>query len=138
MTSFRSALASELKKLPEGDTKKLVDRLVVSFLTFAEDNELLARYLWLSRHNEFISHKLSAPTSVGFDELGRLLTKHLKRAMLKHELPHLKAHVIWSILFGIPVSYVRDWLDGYSPQSPKSIAPLLAEACWSALNGIKP
>jgi hypothetical protein len=138
MKKFRQALVDELKNIPPENTKSLIEKLVVGFLTFAEHNVLLARYLWLNRHNEFISGKLSAPTSVGFDELGRLLTKHLRVAMDKKELPRVKAHVIWSILFGIPVSYIRDWLDGFAPENPTSIAPLLATACYSALQGVKP
>jgi AcrR family transcriptional regulator len=132
---FRTALDSSIDA--EKDLEKNIKALVTSFLSFSEDHILLSQYLWLARHNEFLTGKIGHPTTVGFDTLGRKLTKSIKDGMRKKIIPPIKADIMWSIIFGIPLSYIRDWLDGYSTRPPKEVAPILANACWEALHGAK-
>src|SRR5690606_37863272 len=115
-----------------------IQKLVCSFLTFAQTNYLLSRYLWLARHSEFLSGRILQPTVVAYDQLGRKLTRVIKNAIRLGEIPELPAHVIWTIVFGIPVSYIRDWLDGYASTDPSEIAETLAQASWAALHGATP
>ncbi len=131
ISSFRGALCDSLK----GKTRPedVVKSLVSSFLEFSEVNHQLSKYLWLCRHNEFMTGLIKHPTRVGFDKLGRILTRTIKQGIRSGEIQELNANVIWSILFGIPVGYVRDWLDGYNSQPPKAVAPILADVCWKAL-----
>lgn len=135
ISQFRAALdasISDKKNLEEN-----IKNLVSTFLEFSEDHILLSQYLWLARHNEFLTGKIGHPTTVGFDSLGRKLTKSIKDGIRKKSIPLIRADIMWSIIFGIPLSYVRDWLDGYSTRSPKEVAPILANACWEALHGAK-
>jgi len=130
---FRRALTAALR--PNDSLEQNIRSLVEAFLEFAEDHKLLSRYIWLARHHEFLSGSVSSPTTVGLDTLGRNLTKALKNGIRTKQIAPLEAEVIWSILFGIPLSFVRDWLDGYTRQTPKQVAPTIAKACWSALQG---
>lgn len=132
---FREALSEKVQ--PDGNLEANIQAIVITFLDFAEKHYLLSQYLWLARHNEFLSAKVRHPTVVGFDELGRRLTKAIKNGIRNKEIPPLKAEVFWSIVFGIPLSFMRDWLDGYTTSTPTQIAPTLANACWSALQGSK-
>ncbi|MFN8389494.1 MAG: TetR/AcrR family transcriptional regulator [Bdellovibrionota bacterium] len=132
---FREALSQVVD--PDADLEKNIRAIVIAFLGFAESNYLLSQYLWLARHNEFLSAKVRHPTVVGFDELGRRLTKAIKNGIRSGEIPALKAEVFWSIVFGIPLSFMRDWLDGYTSSSPSAVAPTLADACWAALQGTR-
>lgn len=132
---FREALSSSID--PDEDPEKTIRSIVISFLRFAEENHLLSRYLWLARHNEFLSDNVRRPTTVGFDELGRRLTKVVKQGVRSGAIPPVKAEVFWSIVFGIPLSYVRDWLDGYTTGTPSSVAETLASACWAGLQGLR-
>lgn len=131
ISAFRNALNSSVA--PGLPSEKLVKTLIVSFLQFSEVNHQLSKYLWLCRHNEFLTGIIPHPTRVGFDEFGRKLTKGIRSGIRKGELRDLSANIIWSILFGVPVGYVRDWLDGYNLASPVNVAPELAESCWRAL-----
>lgn len=132
---FREALCSEIDL--NQPLKSNVQRLVIAFLTFAEANHMLSRYLWLSRHSEYLTNKVSRPTGVGFDQLGRLLTKAIKNAIRKGDIPVIRADIFWSIVFGIPLSYVSDWLDGFTSAPPRDVAQVLASACWTGLQGTK-
>ena len=107
--------------------------LVKSFLQFSEINHQLSKYMWLCRHNEFMSGLIRHPTMVGYDHLGRKLTSAIKSGIRAGQIRPLNANILWSILFGIPLGYVRDWLDGYNPVAPSQVADELAEACWRAL-----
>jgi AcrR family transcriptional regulator len=129
--AFRSALEQSIAD--EKGVENILKTLVKSFLEFSEVNHQFSRYLWLSRHNEFMTGLIKHPTMVGFDGLGRKLTRTIRDGIKEKKLKPLRAHVIWSILFGIPVGYVRDWLDGYNKESPSQVADELAEACWRAL-----
>lgn len=131
ITSFRRALAHSLKD--EKEVEPFVKRLITSFLEFSEMNHQLSKYLWLSRHNEFMTGIIQHPTRVGLDPLGRKLTSVLKKGIREEKLRPMKANILWSILFGIPVGYVRDWLDGYNPEPPSEVKDLLADSCWRAL-----
>ena len=128
---FRHALSKGIST--PANTEQSLREMVASFLAFAEDNEQLSRYLWLARHDEFLGGQVNKPTFVGFDTLGRKLTKVIKNGIRGGEIPNLKAEVYWSILFGIPLSYVRDWLEGYSSARPSEMSSVLANSCWAAL-----
>ena len=129
--AFRQALLFSIKD--KTDVEDVLKTIVESFLTFSELNHQLSKYMWLSRHNEFMSGIIMHPTRVGFDELGRKLTKTIKNGIREKRIRPLKAEVIWSVLFGVPLSYVRDWLDSYHPESPRNIAKDLSDICWRAL-----
>ena len=130
---FREALADEFEDTL--DLKTILRNMVITFLTFAETHATLSRYLWLSRHEEFLTDKISKPTMVGFDNLGRKLTKLIKNGIRSGEIPDIKAEIFWCIVFGIPQSYIRDWLEGYAIKLPHTVAPQLANACWAGLQG---
>lgn len=131
MLAFRNALDQSLEGKTE--VEDIIKTITLSFLQFSEVNHQLSRYMWLSRHNEFMTGIVKHPTMVGFDRLGRTLTKAIKTGIRTGKLRQLHANVIWSVLFGVPLAYVRDWLDGYNPVPPSEVAEELAEACWRAL-----
>lgn len=131
---FRQALADVIEV--QSDLATNIRRIVIAFLEFSEANHLISRYLWLARHSEFLTDETGRPTLVGFDQLGRRLTKVVKNGMRSGEIPALKAEIFWSIVFGLPLSFVRDWLDGYTSQTPGAAAPAIANACWAALRGV--
>lgn len=129
--AFRNMLQDALRT-----TNNPIDTIrttVKAFLQFSEVNHQLSKYLWLCRHNEFMSGMIQHPTRIGFDPLGRALTKSIKSGIKEGMLQPLKANIIWSILFGVPAGYVRDWLDGYNDQPPSSVANELAELCVRSL-----
>lgn len=132
---FRHALSESID--PSRGPEETIHAIVTTFLDFAESHHLLSRYLWLARHNEFLSDRVRKPTVVGFDELGRRLTKVIKNGIRGKQIPYVKAEIFWSIVFGIPLSYVRDWLDGYTSDTPSQAAPVIANACWAALQGAR-
>jgi AcrR family transcriptional regulator len=134
---FRTALETQISGHETEPLEKTIRSIVIAFLTFAEDHKTLSHYLWLARHNEFLEGEIAVPTRVGFDSLGRKLTKSIKDAIRSEEIPPVKADILWSIVFGIPLSYVRDWLEGYTSSSPKKVAETLANACWAALHEAK-
>ena len=76
LTAFRKALEESLKG--QSDAEQILKTLVRSFLRFSEVNHQLSRYIWLCRHNEFMSGFVKHPTVVGFDRLGRTLTSAIK------------------------------------------------------------
>jgi TetR/AcrR family transcriptional regulator, repressor of fatR-cypB operon len=129
--AFRDAMLSCLRSARSPE--EAVREIVRSFLLFSEINIQLSKYIWLCRHNEFMSGLIRHPTMVGFDELGRQLTAHLKGGIRDGILRDLDAHLIWSILFGTPLAYVRDWLEGYNTKKPSEVITPLADACWRAL-----
>ena len=131
ISSFRSALAKDLD--PRGDIETCLKTIVRFFMQFTEDNVELSKYLWLSRHTEFMSGNIRHPTMVGFDTLGKQLTKSIKNGIRDGQVRPMKANVLWSVLFGIPLSYARDWLDGYNTELPTQVMDAFAEACWRAL-----
>ncbi len=129
--AFRRALHSAIGN--QKDPEKVLKITVKSFLQFSEVNQQLSKYIWLSRHNEFMTGVIKHPTIVGFDPLGRTLTRAIKVAIREKKIRRLKANLIWSIIFGIPLAYVRDWLDGFNDLSPSNAAEELSDACWRAL-----
>lgn len=129
--AFRRALEHRVSK--EQDPELFVKALVRSFMEFSEINHQLSRYIWLCRHNEFMSGIIRHPTVVGLDPLGRAITRVIKGGVRSGKIRKVKANVVWSILFGIPLAYVRDWLDGYNAAPPREVAPDIADACWRAL-----
>lgn len=131
ISAFRRALDDSIKS--KTDVKEIVTTLVAAFLQFSEVNYQLSKYIWLCRHNEFMTGIIKHPTMVGFDKLGRTLTRALKAGVRDKKIRPLKANIMWSVLFGIPVGYVRDWFDGYNQVPPSQVAKELADACWRAL-----
>lgn len=131
LAAFRKELERSLN--PDQDIEAILKDLVKAFLNFSEVNHQLSKYIWLCRHNEFMSGIIRQPTMVGYDQLGRTLTKAVKGGIRSGVIRPLKAGIIWSILFGIPLAYVRDWFDGYHKQSPSEVADVLADAAWRAL-----
>lgn len=128
---FREALSKDFDSSAE--LRTIVKSVVVAFLKFSEEHSLLARYIWLARHSEFLSKKILRPTVVGFDRLGRILTHAIKRGIRSGEIAPYKAEIIWSIVFGIPLSFMTDWLDNYTKQTPSEVADVIADAVWQAL-----
>jgi TetR/AcrR family transcriptional regulator, repressor of fatR-cypB operon len=131
ISAFRQALQDSMANVSAPED--VIKTIVKSFLLFSEANYQLSKYLWLCRHSEFMSGFIKHPTRVGFNKLGRTLTKAVKGGIRGGVLKPLKANVIWSVLFGIPLAYVRDWLDGYNKEPPHTVADELADICWKAL-----
>lgn len=131
ISSFRKALEKSLTGVTE--ISEVIKTVIRSFLEFAEVNHQFSKYLWLSRHNEFMTGVIKSPTMVGFDKLGRSLTRSIKKGIREGKILPLNANILWSIMFGIPVGYVRDWLDGYNPEPPSKVSAQIADACWRAL-----
>lgn len=129
--AFRQALNKSLEDIE--DPELMIKVTVRSFLQFSELNQQLSKYIWLCRHNEFMSGIIKHPTTVGFDRLGRMLTKGIKGGIRSGKIKPLRANIIWSIIYGIPLAYVRDWLDGYNTATPGEVAQELAEVCWKAI-----
>ncbi len=132
LKAFRGALVQAMAGTTT-EVSEIVRVLVVSFLQFSEVNYQLSRYIWLCRHNEFMGGLIKHPTMIGYDPLGRRLTKVIKRGIREGKIRKVKANIVWSILFGIPVGYVRDWFDGYNKLPPSNVAEELADSCWRAL-----
>ncbi|MDD2942016.1 MAG: TetR/AcrR family transcriptional regulator [bacterium] len=137
LDKFREEVSSAVDSIPSDNTELFIKKLVIAFMSFPERDPIVSRYLWLSRHNEFLSAGTQRPTSVGFDKLGRKMTKVIKKAVRSGIIPELPAELIWSSIFGMPVSYIRDWLDGFSKSRPSEVAPAIADACWAALMSTK-
>lgn len=133
IASFRAALDDCLKRAQDDDIEVIIKKLITSFLEFSEANYQLSKYLWLCRHNEFMTGLIMHPTRVGVDSFGRNLTKIIKNGIRSGKLRKLRANIIWTVLFGIPVGYVRDWLDGYNKAPPSVVSGELAELCWRSL-----
>lgn len=131
ISSFRRALQESIGNTTE--VEKLIKTLVRSFLEFSEVNYQLSKYIWLCRHTEFMGGVIKHPTMVGFDRLGRMMTRHLKNGIREGKVRNLSANILWSILFGVPLAYVRDWLDGYNTTPPSKVAEAISECCWRAL-----
>ncbi len=136
LKAFRKALEQSLQDTT--DVAEVIRKSVRSFLIFSEVNRQLSKYMWLCRHNEFMTGIIKHPTRVGFDPLGRVLTRAIKTGMREKKIRVLDAKILWSILFGIPLAYIRDWLDGYNTLPPSKVADELAEACWRALRADQP
>jgi AcrR family transcriptional regulator len=129
--AFRSVLYDALRTTT--DPIETVRVTVKSFMKFSEVNHQLSKYLWLCRHNEFMTGMIQHPTKIGLDPLGRLLTANIKKGIKTGVLSDLKANVIWTVMFGIPAGYVRDWLDGYNTEAPSKVSTELAELCVKSL-----
>ena len=132
---FREAISQKIDA--NLTNQENIKNIVISFLKFAESHHTLSSYLWLTRHSEFLNREVKNPTVVGYDQMGRKLTKVIKQGIRDGDIPPLRAEVFWSIVFGIPLSYVRDWLEGYNSQSPTKASEVIANACWAALQGAK-
>jgi TetR/AcrR family transcriptional regulator, repressor of fatR-cypB operon len=130
--AFRESIEAALSN--QKDIEKVIKQLVQSFLIFSEMNQHISKYIWLCRHNEFMSQITKHPTMIGFDSLGRTLTKTIKRGVREKKIKPLSANLIWSVVFGVPLAYVRDWFDGYNTQPPSTVAEDIANICWKALS----
>lgn len=129
--AFRQALAEAV--LEKDDIEDVVKTLVKSLMEFAEVNVQLSKYIWLCRHNEFLSGMINPPTRVGYDQLGRHLSKVFKKAIREDKITTVNANILWTLIFGSPVSYIRDWLDGYNSRPPGQVADRVADLCWLAI-----
>lgn len=129
--AFRSAMAQAIGD--ETDSVQVLRKMIKALMTFSQKNVQLSRYIWLCRHKEFMSQLSSHPTRIGFDALGRRLTRALKDSMKKGIIQDLPAQMLWSVLFGIPLAYVRDWLDGFNPTPPEEVADTVCDICIQAL-----
>jgi AcrR family transcriptional regulator len=132
LKSFRSALEYSIDDCNEIEV--MTKQIVKSLLEFSEVNVQLSKFMWLCRHDEFMTGVIKPPTIVGFDSLGRKLTKAFKQGMKSGKIKSSNAQVIWSVVFGLPLGYVRDWLAGYNKSKPSEIADELAEMSWKALS----
>ena len=132
---FRQALG-EVIDVKDG-IEANIREIVIRFLLFAEDHHTLSRYLWLQRHEEFLSGTIDRPTIIRFDSFGKKLAKTVKSGVREGKIPNIETEVFWCIVFGIPLSYVRDWLEGYTKVPPSAVADSIAKACWAALQGAK-
>lgn len=131
LRAFRHAMSAAIGE--QSDVEKVLKTVVKTFLQFSEINQHLAKYMWLCRHNEFMTGVIKQPTTVGFDPLGRKLTKAIRSGIREKKLRDVDAHILWSTIFGIPLAYVRDWLDGFNPRAPSKVAEAIADSCWRAL-----
>ncbi|MEZ4755179.1 MAG: TetR/AcrR family transcriptional regulator [Bdellovibrionota bacterium] len=131
ISAFRRALFDALSGVK--GTESILKTLVKSFLQFSEINYQLSKYIWLCRHNEFMTGIIKHPTMVGLDPLGRLLTKTIKQGIRDGVITKANANIIWSSLFGMPLAYVRDWLDGYNSVPPGKVADEIANRAWKTL-----
>ena len=131
IAEFRAVLSEAIDSKAHPETN--IHSLVTTFLRFAQTKEILSRYLWLTHHREFLSNNVRRPTVVGFDLLGRRLTTMVKDGIRNGYMRPIEAEVLWSILFGIPLSFVRDWLEGYTKKTPEEVATVLGISCWDAL-----
>jgi len=136
IAQFRQALG-EVIDVNEG-IEKNIREIVIQFLLFAEGHHTLSHYLWLHRHDEFLSGTVDRPTIIRFDSFGKKLAKTVKNGIRENKIPNIEAEVFWCIVFGIPLSYVRDWLEGFTKVPPSGVADSIAKACWAALQGAKP
>ena len=136
ISSFRRALEGSLDG--KSEVSEIIKTSVKSFMEFSEVNHQLSRYIWLCRHNEFMTGIIKHPTRIGFDALGRHLTRALKAGMRQGQIRKLPANILWSVLFGVPLAYVRDWLDGFNKEPPGTVAEEIADACWRALKTERP
>ena len=135
LLKFRAAISDVIDD--EAKLDQVVRSVIVAFLYFAEQNKLLAKYIWLARHNEFLSNRVVKPTVLGLDKLGRQLAKAILQAKKDGMIADLSAEVIWTLIFGLSASFILDWLDGNARTSPTDLAPVLAEASWAALQSAK-
>ena len=131
IAAFRRALYDSLSGVT--GTENILKTLIRSFLKFSEVNFQLSKYIWLCRHNEFMTGIIKHPTMVGLDPLGRMLTKTIKQGIRDGTIKKANANIIWSSLFGLPLAYIRDWLDGYNSEPPSKVADELADRAWKAL-----
>lgn len=131
LKAIRQTIENSVKD--QNDIEQIIKTIVKSFLAFSEMNTHLSKYIWLCRHNEFMTGIIKHPTRIGFDTFGRKISREIKKAIADGKIRDLKANIIWTVLFGIPLSYVRDWLDGYNSDPPKQVANELSDTCWRAL-----
>lgn len=133
---FRQALCEVID--PEAGIEQNIREIVIQFLLFAESHHTLSNYLWLQRHDEFLTGNVERPTIIRFDEFGKKLARAVKSGVRSGKIPNIETEVFWCIVFGIPLSYIRDWLEGYTKVAPSSVANSIARACWAGLQGAVP
>ena len=133
LKAFRNAIEQSIEENKIEDIESMIKMIVKSLLEFSEVNVQLSKFMWLCRHDEFMTGVIKPPTIVGFDGLGRKLTKSIKIGIRNKVIKASNAQLIWSVVFGLPLGYVRDWLTGYNKTKPSEIADEMAEICWKAL-----
>lgn len=132
LKAFRNALDQSVNDA--NGLEEMIKQVVKSLLEFSEVNLQLSKFMWLCRHDEFMTGVIKPPTIVGFDSLGRKLTKAIKQGIKDKQIKSQNAQIIWSVVFGLPLGYIRDWLAGYNKTKPSEISEELAEICWKALS----
>ncbi len=132
LKAFRNALDQSVNDA--NGLEEMIKQVVKSLLEFSEVNLQLSKFMWLCRHDEFMTGVIKPPTIVGFDSLGRKLTRAIKQGIKDKQIKSQNAQIIWSVVFGLPLGYIRDWLAGYNKTKPSEISEELAEICWKALS----
>ncbi|MCS6961708.1 MAG: TetR/AcrR family transcriptional regulator [Deltaproteobacteria bacterium] len=112
-----------------------VVKVVKTVLIFSEKNIRISKYLWLCRHDEFLKDEIVRPMVLRYDTFGRRFVGFINSARKNGSIKNYSADIIWTLIFGSTLSYVRDWLDGISKRPPSQVADFLAKAIWSALQG---
>lgn len=130
---FKLALVDSTKS---ADTAEIfVIRTVKTILIFSEKNLRISKYLWLCRHDEFLKEITAKPSVLRYDEFGKRFSLIINSARRSKLIQPYSAALIWTLVFGTPLSYVRDWLDGIVKHPPSSVSVDLGEAVWNALQG---
>lgn len=110
-----------------------IQKTVKAVLIFSEKNAKLSKYLWLCRHDEFLKPFETRPFLLRYDDYGKRFAKFINTARRERKIRPYSTHIIWTLVFGSPLSYVRDWFDKLMPKTPSEISGSLSEAIWLAL-----
>ncbi|MCS6894349.1 MAG: TetR/AcrR family transcriptional regulator [Deltaproteobacteria bacterium] len=133
---FKKALADSTRE--SRNPKDFVIRTVKTVLIFSQKNIRISKYLWLCRHDEFLREFASNPSLLTYDEFGKLFSRHINFARKNKLIKPYPPAVIWTIIFGVPLSYIRDWLDNLIKLEPSRVSNMLSEAVWMALQFSNP
>lgn len=128
---FKNALRDAT--VNSASVQDFIQKTVKAVLIFSEKNTKLSKYLWLCRHDEFLKPLDTKPFLLRFDEYGKRFARFVNSARREKKIKMYSTQVIWTLVFGAPLSYVRDWLDKLMPKSPSEVSASLAEAIWLAL-----
>jgi AcrR family transcriptional regulator len=85
---FRQALGEVID--PESGIEQNIREIVIQFLLFAEAHHTLSNYLWLQRHDEFLSGNVERPTIIRFDSFGKKLARTVKSGVRSGKIPNIE------------------------------------------------
>jgi AcrR family transcriptional regulator len=123
-----AALSHESSAAREG-----IRSLVLSYLTWVEENPEFARFLLTERHAEFLT-LAEAKLSTTNREFRDAVRGHLAEHVRAGALPELSPEVYSALLVG-PAEYLsRQWLAGRVHGSLAQAKQQLADAVWHALS----